>query len=490
MTTPTPIANGETELATLIAAAPVRTAANDDRRRRALTFADLPRIGRPGAVTSRTPIDRLGMERWELANGVTAIVRETNIEPGKVRLRVRFGGGRSGIDPSAPNLLWTGPAALLESGIGRFDQSALDQLVSGRQIGMAFSVDDNAFEIEAETRPEDLHDQLRLIAAKLSSPAWQAAPVQRARAGQLLSYDLLSANPMAVIENQLQGIIYASDRRWSPPSRAEIEALTPASFRAFWEPQLRQGPVEILIFGDTQGVDLSAMLRDTFGALPARTPVRTTAASADVRTLTPPAEPIRLVHNGEASQAAAVLAYPTGGGLADIRTARQLDVLAAVFNDRLFERLRDQSGASYSQAVSSNWSLAFPHGGYLFVGGLLRPQDEALMFRLGREIAAELATTPVTPDELQRARSPLVEQVLRAASGNVFFMYQLEGASRDPAVISALTSYVGDLSATSPADIQRLAQTYLTPERAIPVLVLPESIAARTAPPAAAPAVR
>jgi zinc protease len=194
-----------------------------------------------------------------------------------------------------------------------------------------------------------------------------------------------------------------------------------------------------------------------------------------VRPLGSPPAPIRLGHGGEATQAAAVIAFPTGGGLADIRTSRQLDVLAEIFNDRLFERLRDQSGASYSQAVSSTWPESLTRGGYLFVGGLVRPEDSDLFYRLAREISADLASTPVSADELQRARTPLIERVIRASSGNMFWMHYVEGASRDPAVFDALLRFVPDLSQTTPADIQRLARLYLTPANGIPVLVLPEA---------------
>ena len=474
MTTPTALSGVEGELAALVTARPVRLAgAGADGP--AISFADLPRLGRPGTMVSRAPVPQLDMERWELSNGVTAIVRQTAIEPDKVRVRVRFGSGRRGTASTGANLLWTGEAALVDSGIGRFDQSALDRLVAGRQIGMGFDIDDDAFEFEAETTPADLRDQLQLLATKLVHPGWQANPVIRARAGRLLSYDLLRATPMAVIENQLQGIVYSNDGRYLPPSRAAIEALTPASFRSFWEPQLTRGPVEILIFGDTSRINLEAMLLETFGAMPRRQPLPGIAGGTDVQPLAPPAAPIRLGHGGEASQAAAVLAYPTGGGLAGIRTARQLDVLAEIFNDRLFERLRDQSGASYSQAVSSTWPESLQRGGYLFVGGLVRPEDSDLFFRLAREISADLAANPVSMDELQRARTPLIERVIRASSGNVFWMHYVEGASRNPAVFDALLRYVPDLSQTTPADIQRLAQQYLPAQRGIPVLILPDA---------------
>lgn len=473
LVSPTAIPDGEGRLAAAAARPATAFAANDNSGPQ-LTFADLPALGRAGRLASRTPVARLGMERIELANGVTALVRNINIEPNKIRIRVRWGGGRRAVSPARANLLWAGEAALVDSGIGRFDQSALDRLVNGRQIGMGFSVDDDAFEFSAETRPEDFADQMRLLATKLAAPGWQAAPVQRIRAGRLSSYDLIRNSPMAVVESELESLIYAGDRRFAPPTRAEVEALTPQRFRAFWEPLLRQGPIEVQIFGDVSHVDLEGVLTGSFGALAPRRAAPVPAGAGDVRLTPPPASPIIARHTGGDSQAALVLAYPTGGGIEAIRTSRQLDILAAIYRDRLFERLRDQAGASYSQSVSNRWSEEFPHGGYLFVGGMVRPQDSHVMANAARAIAGELIAQPVSSDELQRAIGPLSEQIIRASSGNVFWMFETEGATRDPRRFAALQNYLRDLNSVTAADIQTLARTYLAPDRAIPILILPQ----------------
>lgn len=472
---PTAIPNGDGRLVAAAARPATLIAANDNAAQQ-LSFADLPPLGPRGTIVSRAPVERFGMDRIELSNGVTALVRNIDIEPNKIRVLVRWGGGRRALSPARPNLLWTGEGALVESGVGPFDQSALDRLVNGRQIGMGFEVDDDAFEFSAETRPEDFADQMRLLAAKLSSPGWQSSPVQRIRAGRLSSYDLIRNSPMAVVESELDSLIYSGDRRFAPPTRGEVEALTPQAFRAFWEPLLRQGPIEVQVFGDLSHVNLDAVLLDSFGSLSPRRAAPTPSGGGDVRLTAVPSAPIIARHSGGDTQAALVLAYPTIGGADSVRASRQLDILAAIFNDRLYERLRDQAGASYSQAVSSHWSEDFAHGSYLFVGGMVRPQDSHLMAAAAREIAAQLIAAPVSNDELQRAIGPATEQVVRASSGNVFWMYNTEGATRDPRRFAALRSYLTDLNSVTATDLQALARTYLTPERAIPILILPRDV--------------
>jgi zinc protease len=149
-------------------------------------------------------------------------------------------------------------------------------------------------------------------------------------------------------------------------------------------------------------------------------------------------------------------------------------VLAAIFNDRLFERLRAQDGASYGPIVTSDWPTGFDQGGYLLVGSLLKPADIARFETIAADIVRELTTKPVSADELARAAGPLREQIGRALTGNLYWMHLLEGATRDRRVIRSALAIEQDIGSVTPEDIQRLAQQFLVPERRWSVVILPE----------------
>lgn len=473
LTTPTPIDGGEGALlAALAAPPPVR----DDRLAVAKAdFAQLPAIGPSGTIVSTTPIPGLRAERIEFANGVTALVSNNRVEPGKVRVNVRFGTGNRSVAADAPNLLWTGDYALVASGIGPWGQNEIDQLTNGRQIQLSFAIDDDAFELSAESNPADLADQLKLIAGKLAFPRWDANPVERLRIGYLTGYDLNDATPNAVLDRNLRGWLTGDDARWTPPDRAAIEALTPAAFRAFWEPRLASGPIEVQLFGDLASVDYRRILAETLGALSPRKPIAPLGGQ-DVAFADPVTEPALAYHSGEQGQAAAMTAWQTGGGRATPRDARGLEVLAAIFNDRLFDRLRAEQGASYGPVVDSHWPTGFDSGGYLLVGSLLAPKDIDRFYAIARNIAADLVANPVSADELARNAGPIREQVARASTGNVYWMFLLEGATRDPRVTAAALSIQDDIAAVTAADVQRLARRYLKPDRQWSLAILPKGM--------------
>src|SRR3546814_18047311 len=84
LTTPTSAGGNAAVLAAL--KAPV-TARDDRLTAVKADFKELPAFGPPGTITSTSPILGLRAERIEFANGVTALVSNNKVEPGKVRDR-------------------------------------------------------------------------------------------------------------------------------------------------------------------------------------------------------------------------------------------------------------------------------------------------------------------------------------------------------------------------------------------------------------------
>jgi zinc protease len=185
-----------------------------------------------------------------------------------------------------------------------------------------------------------------------------------------------------------------------------------------------------------------------------------------------------LTHKGSPDQAIAILAWPTGGGLADIRTGRHLDMLSGIFTDRLFEQFREGEGASYSPDVSSNWPTGFESGGNLTVMAQVKPESVDAFFTRARAIAKDLAAKPVTQDELQRAVGPMLQRLARAQTGNMFWLSQLSGVTEDPRRVTALQGWVKDLQAMTPAQLQKLAKRYLKANKTFSMVIAPEGTAA------------
>jgi zinc protease len=473
LSAPVAVPDADTRMAKALTA-PVAAAKNARLAEGNIGFDKLPRLGAPGKVTATQKYERLGMEGLEFSNGTRALLFPNDAETGQVRVLVRFGRGYQAVEPVKGGLLWSGPMVLGDNGIGKLDRTKLDQLTNGRRLELSFSVDNDAFEWTATTRPEDMADQLTLIATKMAHPGWSPAPVERAKAIASADYESFQMSAPAMMQRDLQYLATGKDVRWKIPTPAEVRALTPKAFRAYWEPMLASGPVEVLLFGDFKREAAVAALEKSFGAM-AKRAAMPLPAGADATTF--PAAvttPVKLTHKGPKDQAAAVIGWPTGGGLAQISEGRELEVLAAVFRDRLFEKFRSEQAASYSPDMQSNWPDEFRTGGYIMAYSQVQPKDVERFYAFAAEVAADLKKNPISADELQRAVEPLRQYVERVSTGNVFWMNNLEGATYAPARFTALSRLYGDYARVTPARVMELAGRYFRDDKAWKLVIEPE----------------
>ena len=109
----------------------------------------------------------------------------------------------------------------------------------------------------------------------------------------------------------------------------------------------------------------------------------------------------------------------------------------------------------------------------------MRPDRIAYFYDVVKSTAADLARTPVSEDELQRAVAPMRQMLMRAGTGNAFWMNQMEGATHDARYVAAMQTMAQDMLTVTPAQLQALAARYLVPAKSWSAIVLPEGVEAK-----------
>jgi zinc protease len=477
---PTPVAGGETALAEGLAAARATAPAQRETERR-VTFNDLPWLGPPGRVVSRRRIEDMDVTIVRFANGSTLTFKHTEFDRGSVSVQLRFGGGVSAMSPTRPSLGWLS-GLIAPSGLANLDLSGMERLLTGRRIGLSFGIDENAFVVSGATNAADLPDQLRFLATKLVRPRWDPALLERFRTAAVESFDLNASSASARAGRELGGVIRPNDQRWRPIEKTEMQGVTLAQFRDFYAPYLAAGPVNAIIVGDVELEAAIEAMRRTIGALPRRAAVTTPPGAAQLNPPAPNPQPRRFTHQGDPDQAYALIGWSTLGGGQNIRPRRALAVAANMFETRLFDRLREQEGATYAPDASHLAADAFPAWGVFYAAAEVRPASVDTFFRIAREIVADLAAHPVQSDEFERALNPILSGIERRLATNGYWLDALEDWDRDPRAIENVRSYLADYRALTPEDVRRAVATWVTDQGDWSMLVLPARATATAAP--------
>ena len=168
-----------------------------------------------------------------------------------------------------------------------------------------------------------------------------------------------------------------------------------------------------------------------------------------------------------------LLYWPTDDGL-DVHRNRRLNLLAAVFNDRLRVKVREEIGGTYSPHAGSNASDTFPGYGYLAANIDVDPPTAAKMSELVIGLANDLAQKGVTEDELNRARQPLLTSLKESLRNNGYWLNNvLARAQEKPEMLDWARSRLADYEAITTEELSGLAKKYLGRTRVSRATILP-----------------
>jgi len=156
-----------------------------------------------------------------------------------------------------------------------------------------------------------------------------------------------------------------------------------------------------------------------------------------------------------------------------LQEPRTLRVLAEILSQRLLDELRTREGITYTPGASTYSSLVTPAYGFVYALAQIPPDKIATFYNVVASVVEDLKNKPVGADELERARGPRIEDILRQQQTNEYWLALLAGAQADPRRLDIIRTTLPDLRAVTIDDVQKAARTWLKPENAYEIVVTP-----------------
>lgn len=435
-------------------------------------------FGKPGTVRERHEIAELGATVVTFDNGVVLTVKPTSFSKNAVSINLLTGTGEQNFSPDTLDPRASMIGDLQSGGLGKMTLDQISRSLNGHMVGTSLDTLGDRFLLSGGTRREDLQLQMQLMAAFLTDPAYRSQPFEQAKANYPAAYKAMLAMPGGAFAVQARDLLAGGDKR---------TAMVPPETMASWSmdatrPGLRAllsvGPIHITMVGDTTVDEAITVTASTFGAMPPRPAAPAPVPGADQRRFPAPTPaPLRFMHKGLAEQGLGVIVWPGPDAVSDRGEARRVAMLTAVLRLRVLDEIREKQALAYSPVTSSNYSDTYKDYGAISVQAQTAPEKLPAFFTAMDAIIRSLRDTQISEDELKRAREPLVESARRGPNTNGWWLNQLTYIVDRPYYIPQTLTFIPQIEALTPADIQALARKYLRPEAAWKAEVLPEATA-------------
>ncbi len=430
-------------------------------------------FGESGKVAVQKSVDDLGITQVEFANGVRLNIKPTDFKKDTIEMSASFGEGRLTAPKDKPGLPLFTQFNFETGALGKHSIDDLQRVLAGKTVDINFSVGDDSFGLSGKTNRKNLRAQFQLLAAFLSDPGWREDGLARFKMSLPMVFQQVNHTPEGMMRAKADAFTHGDDYRFVFPSQDELSSRNIAEMKAWLEPQLKTGYLEIGIVGDLSVGEVIAAATATVGALPARASGR--ANTDALRTVAfPKGTPEKeLPFDSKIPKSTALVFWPTTDRLKDIKLSRQLNLLAEILSDRVRLKVREELGESYSPDVASMMSDTWPGYGQLMAMMTAEAKDAKELTDIARNLGAELAAKGATADELERARKPLLTALEEQRRNNAYWLGTVVTPSQSkPERLDWARSMTEDFKSVTVEDINRLAKQYLASDAATAVRVV------------------
>ena len=429
-------------------------------------YALLPTGTSPKELQTVEVVSESPIQKFELPHGLRLLVKEDHRLP-FVEFRAVFKGGVLAETPQN-----SGATLLLAKLLLKGTQSRTAEQIVTEIESLGGSIDsyggNNSFGVNAQVLQADFHKGLDLLADVLLRSTLPESALERERQIQLANIRAQRDHLLTSASRAMRRVLFgqASYGLDAQGSEESVTRIQPADLHEIYQSLIRPNNCVLAIYGDVQTAAVRAAIDDVFGAWqPKTTPAEILHAQPTLD------RRHRIVEHRDKKQAVIVIGFP---GL-DLHNPNRygLELIQEALSDlgsRLFLRIRETLGLAYY--VGAQNFLGIEPGYFAFYAGTAPEKVALVEFELLKE-AESLRVGGLTPVELQRAKAKLIGQkkIARQDLGSYATttaldeLYGLGYQSCDTEDIRYETVTL--------EDIQRIARTYLTPERCIIALVRP-----------------
>ncbi|WP_162143733.1 M16 family metallopeptidase [Hellea balneolensis] len=432
-------------------------------------------FGVPGKVVSRKTVEDIEFEQIIFENNVRLNIKKTPYQKDVISISVALGKGELFFPEEYPGFKWFAPNMLSLAGLKAHSADDIQTLMAGKTVGASINFGSRRMYMSGATVPDNISDQLNLMAAYATAPGYRAEVKSRYDNYIQSFYPTLDSTPGGVAARDVERLLRSGDRRFGIPDEDELIEIEMSELQKWLDPKLTSEAVEIGVVGD---VDVEAVIDQvarTFGALPKFKADIPSLESVDteLKFAKGSPRPIKLSHAGEAETALLRSYWPAPDGT-NITTSRRVSMISEMFQLRLTEVMREEEGASYSPSAFSYNPRIYPGFGYIGASLELNPNDIDRISAKVDEIAAEFRAGDFDAALFERAIKPARERIETSLESNGYWMNIISESQSDPESLERHRSRFEAYQNMTVDDLKPLAKTLFDPKQAYRIQVLPE----------------
>jgi zinc protease len=421
-----------------------------------------PRVGPPPAL--RLP----AIQKRQLSNGLPVWMVELHEVPVAQINLIAFSG--SAADPAGKFAVTSLTTAMLEEGAGSRSALQIADAIDflGADLVTGSTYDASAVRLHVPVaRVSDALAIMADVALRPTFPQEELARLKRQRLTMLLQ---ARDDPATIAAQAFPRILYGRMHRYGTSTMGmadTIQSLTASDLRDQYAVTFRPNGSTLLVVGDVVPDKVVPLLESNFGSWRSDAPARPPVSLPPVNS--PSSREVYLIDKPDAAQSEIRI-----GGIGAPRSTPDYfpiqvmnTILGGAFSSRLNMNLREQHG--YAYGASSAFDMRTAAGPFVAAAAVQTDKTAQALKEFFNELNGISQRVP--EEELSRAKNYVSLRFPSGFESTGDISRRLEELLIYGLPEDYFSKYVQNIEAVTSADVQRVAQKYIQPNRALVVVV-------------------
>ncbi|BAU15620.1 peptidase M16-like protein [Leptolyngbya sp. NIES-3755] len=344
----------------------------------------------------------------------------------------------------------------------------LNQLLEQRAAVVETGISTTSGSAGFNTLTEDLPEVFDLFAEVIQQPAFAPDKLAIAKVQSQGGIARRNDDPNGIASREFQKLVYGNESPYARTTEfSTLANISREDLIQFYQRSFRPDQMLLGIVGDFEPKQMRSLIEAKFGSWKPSgqgTPKQLPAVSQDKQ------GGIFFVNQPQLNQSYLRIGH-LGGQLnnPDYPALTVMEDVLSGFGRRLFNEIRSRQGLAYS--VGASWSAQFDYPGVFIASGETRSEATVPFIQSVFKEVDRIRKEPISSDELAFAKDTVLNSFIfnfqdPSQTLSRLLRYEYYGYPRD-----FIFQYRKAVEATSIADVQRVAQKYLQPEKLVTLVV-------------------
>ena len=424
----------------------------------------------PGTIVSEQPYKH-GFTELTLSNGMKVYAKKTDYETDAVSLRMKGEGGTSLYpDEDIPNFTMIA-SAVTEGGVGDFDATTLRRMLTGKSVRVNTSVGSRGQSISGGSSVKDMQTLFELAYLYFTSPRRDTTAFQSFVNRQRSFLTNRNASPKVDYNDSCYAVLYNHHPRLEPVVSETLDRVNYDRMLQMYKERFSDASnFNTVIIGHVSPDAIKPLLCQYLASLPS-TNKNEKINWKNVATVVG-GESVHKFIKKQATPLANVSIYYTADIPFSAQADLELDMLTRVLQIAYTDSVREEKGGTYGVRVATNFEKDDHPTALLQISYNADPSRYDELNPVVYQQLRLIAERGLLVSSMDKVKKYLIKQYAQMIITNGYWDYIIWHQIEDG--IDFDKDYIKMVEATTPEQIQRMAQQILAAKRRIEITMLSE----------------